>query len=144
MCIRDSILTDKLGDLGKKIHAGRSRNDQVLVAISLYLKHEIMEIKKLTKQFFDILIKKAKKHKNDLMPGYTHFQIAMPSSFGMWFSAYAESLIDSIILFNASKQIVDQNPLGSAAGYGSSFPIDRIQTTEELSLIHISEPTRPY
>ena len=131
------ILTDKLGDLGKKIHAGRSRNDQVLVAISLYLKHEIMEIKKLTKQFFDILIKKAKKHKNDLMPGYTHFQIAMPSSFGMWFSAYAESLIDSIILFNASQQIVDQNPLGSAAGYGSSFPIDRIQTTEELSFSNL-------
>ena len=127
------ILTTKLGDLGKKIHTGRSRNDQILVAISLYLKNEIIEIKKLSKQFFDILIKKAKKHKNDLMPGYTHLQIAMPSSFGMWFSAYAECLIDDIILLNASKNIVDQNPLGSAAGYGSSFPIDRDETTKELS-----------
>jgi len=127
------VLTDKLGSLGKKIHAGRSRNDQVLVAICLYLKNEIGEIKELTKQLFDLLIRKAKKHKDDFMPGYTHFQIAMPSSFGMWFSAYAECLIDDIILINASEKIVDQNPLGSAAGYGSSFPIDRIQTTKELS-----------
>ena len=131
------ILTRELGDLGKKIHTGRSRNDQVLVAICLYLKNEIHEIKKLTKQFFDILIKKAKKHKNDLIPGYTHLQIAMPSSFGMWFSAYAECLIDDIILLNASKNIVDQNPLGSAAGYGSSFPIDRYETTKELSFSNL-------
>ena len=109
-------LTNKLGDLGKKIHTGRSRNDQILVALQLYLKKELNDIKLLTKTFFDLLIILAKKNKNYLMPGYTHFQIAMPSSFGLWFSAYAESLIDDIEFLNLAKFFVNQNPLGSAAG----------------------------
>lgn len=126
------LLTEKLGDTGKKIHTARSRNDQVLVDIHLYLKDEISEIKKLTAALFDLLISLSKKYENVLLPGYTHLQIAMPSSFGMWFSAYAETLIDDVVLLNAAQQIVDQNPLGSAAGYGSSFPIDRSFTTQEL------------
>ena len=119
-------LTQKLGDLGKKIHTGRSRNDQILVAIQLYLKKEINDIKLLAKTFFDLLIDLAKKNKNYLMPGYTHFQIAMPSSFGLWFSAYAESLIDDVEFLNLAKFFVNQNPLGSAAGFGSSFNISLI------------------
>ncbi|HET8803410.1 MAG TPA: argininosuccinate lyase [Aequorivita sp.] len=126
------LLIQKLGDVGKKIHAARSRNDQVLVALHLYLKHEIEEINALTKNLFDLLLSLAEKHKDVLVPGYTHMQIAMPSSFGLWFSAYAESLIDDIYLLNSVYKIVDQNPLGSAAGYGSSFPIDRKFTTEKL------------
>lgn len=126
------LLTEKLGDAGKKIHTARSRNDQVLVDIHLYLKDEISEIKKLTKELFDLLISLSKKYENIILPGYTHMQIAMPSSFGMWFSAYAEILIDDMILLNAAYKTVDQNPLGSAAGYGSSFPIDRTFTTQEL------------
>lgn len=126
------LLTEKLGDTGKKIHTARSRNDQVLVDIHLYLKDEISEIKKLTKDLFDLLISLSKKYENVLLPGYTHLQIAMPSSFGMWLSAYAETLIDDVVLLNAAQKIVDQNPLGSAAGYGSSFPIDRSFTTQEL------------
>ena len=126
------LLTQKLGDTGKKIHTARSRNDQVLVDVHLYLKDEITEIKVLAKKFFDLLIDLSKKYKEDLLPGYTHFQVAMPSSFGMWFSAYAESLIDDVHLLNAAFKIVDQNPLGSAAGYGSSFPIDRKETTKLL------------
>lgn len=126
------LLTEKLGDTGKKIHTARSRNDQVLVDIHLYLKDEISEIKKLTRELFDLLISLSKKHENVLLPGYTHLQIAMPSSFGMWLSAYAETLIDDVVLLNAAQKIVDQNPLGSAAGYGSSFPIDRSFTTQEL------------
>lgn len=126
------LLTEKLGDTGKKIHTARSRNDQVLVDIHLYLKDEISEIKKLTKELFDLLISLSKKYENILLPGYTHLQIAMPSSFGMWLSAYAETLIDDVVLLNAAQKIVDQNPLGSAAGYGSSFPIDRSFTTQEL------------
>jgi len=126
------LLTRELGDTGKKIHAARSRNDQVLVAIQLYLKNEIAEIKELVKDLFEVLINLAEKHKNTLLPGYTHLQIAMPSSFGLWFSGYAESLIDDVILLQAAIKIVDQNPLGSAAGYGSSFPIDRAFTTQEL------------
>ncbi|MFC6095219.1 argininosuccinate lyase [Flavobacterium qiangtangense] len=126
------LLTEKLGDTGKKIHTARSRNDQVLVDIHLYLKTEISEIKKLTKDLFDLLISLSKKYENVLLPGYTHLQIAMPSSFGMWLSAYAETLIDDVVLLNAAQKIVDQNPLGSAAGYGSSFPIDRSFTTQEL------------
>lgn len=126
------LLTEKLGDTGKKIHTARSRNDQVLVDIHLYLKDEISEIKKLTKGLFDLLISLSKKYENVLLPGYTHLQIAMPSSFGMWLSAYAETLIDDVVLLNAAQKIVDQNPLGSAAGYGSSFPIDRSFTTQEL------------
>ena len=126
------ILTQKLGDLGKKVHTARSRNDQVLVSIHLYLKKEISEIKSLINDFFKLLISLAKKNKDKLLPGYTHFQVAMPSSFGLWFSAYAESLIDDVTLFNAVQKIVDQNPLGSAAGFGSSFPINRETTTKAL------------
>lgn len=126
------LLTEKLGNTGKKIHTARSRNDQVLVDIHLYLKDEISEIKKLTRELFDLLIFLSKKYENVLLPGYTHLQIAMPSSFGMWLSAYAETLIDDMVLLNAVQKIVDQNPLGSAAGYGSSFPIDRSFTTQEL------------
>ena len=127
------VLIQKLGDLGKKIHTARSRNDQVLVALHLYLKEEIKTIKGLTLNFFNLLMDLADQHKNHFLPGYTHFQVAMPSSFGLWFSAYAESLIDDVTLLNAAHQSVDQNPLGSAAGYGSSFPIDRRATTESLN-----------
>lgn len=130
-------LTNKLGDLGKKIHTGRSRNDQILVTLQLYLKKELNDIKLLTKKFFDLLIVLAKKNKNYLMPGYTHFQIAMPSSFGLWFSAYAESLIDDIEFLNLAKFFVNQNPLGSAAGFGTSFDIDRIKTTKELKFDYL-------
>jgi len=126
------VLTQKLGDLGKKIHTARSRNDQVLVALHLYIKSEIETIKELTLSFFKLLMDLADQHKDHYLPGYTHFQVAMPSSFGLWFSAYAESLIDDVTLLNAAHKIVDQNPLGSAAGFGSSFPIDRRATTESL------------
>jgi argininosuccinate lyase len=127
------VLTEKLGDTGKKIHAARSRNDQVLVASQLYLKAELSAIKTEIKELFDLLIQLADQFKEDLMPGYTHLQVAMPSSFGLWFSAYGESLIDDIHFVNAALKVCDQNPLGSAAGYGSSFPIDRAMTTEELA-----------
>ncbi|RMB56952.1 argininosuccinate lyase [Dokdonia sinensis] len=121
-----------LGDTGKKIHTARSRNDQVLVALNLYFKAELSEIKSGIEKLFKTLIDLAETHKNQLIPGYTHLQVAMPSSFGLWFSAYAELLIDDLYLLNAAQQVVDQNPLGSAAGYGSSFPIDREMTTEAL------------
>ena len=126
------ILTERLGDTGKKIHTARSRNDQVLVAMQLYLKEELSEIKHLTKELFNLLLELAAKHKENLLPGYTHLQIAMPSSFGLWFSAYAESLVDDLYFIDAAYKITDQNPLGSAAGYGSSFPIDRSYTTSEM------------
>ncbi len=126
------LLTEKLGDTGKKIHTARSRNDQVLVAMHLYLKDELSEIKSQTKALFDLLMDLAEEHKAVLLPGYTHLQIAMPSSFGLWFSAYAESLIDDLFFINAAYKVTDQNPLGSAAGYGSSFPIDRSFTTKEM------------
>lgn len=126
------LLTVKLGDAGKKIHTARSRNDQVLVDVNLYLKDVVTEFKSQVKTLFDLLMESAEKHQNVLLPGYTHLQIAMPSSFGMWFSAYAETLIDDITMLNAALKIVDQNPLGSAAGYGSSFPINRRFTTKEL------------
>lgn len=125
-------LTQQLGDVGKKIHTARSRNDQVLVAMHLYLKEEINFIKDAAKKLFDTLLALANQHKNVLLPGYTHLQVAMPSSFGLWFSAYAESLIDDVVLMNAAQYMTDQNPLGSAAGYGSSFPIDRNSTTKAL------------
>ena len=128
----ESILTNKLGEVGKKIHTGRSRNDQVLVATQLYLKDEINEIKSLTKKLFNVLMKLSETNKDHLLPGYTHLQVAMPSSFGLWFSAYAESLIDDVMYLNTAFKINDQNPLGSAAGYGSSFNIDRDYTTKEL------------
>ena len=126
------ILTEKLGDTGKKIHTARSRNDQVLVAMQLYLKEELSEIKLQTKELFYLLLELAEKYKGILLPGYTHFQIAMPSSFGLWFSAYAESLVDDLYFIDSAFKIADQNPLGSAAGYGSSFPIDRSYTTAEM------------
>ena len=126
------LLTERLGDTGKKIHTARSRNDQVLTAMQLLLKDELTEIKALTKELFTTWMGLAEQYKNDLLPGYTHLQVAMPSSFGLWFSAYAESLIDDVILLNAAHKICDQNPLGSAAGYGSSFPIDRNHTTAAL------------
>ena len=126
------MLTLSLGDTGKKIHTARSRNDQVLVAMHLYLKDELTEIKSLTKSLFDLLLDKAEEYKEVMLPGYTHLQIAMPSSFGLWFSAYAESLIDDLYFIDAAYKVVDQNPLGSAAGYGSSFPIDRSYTTKEM------------
>ncbi len=122
-----------IGASAKKIHTARSRNDQVLVDLHLYIKDEILSIRSLIKDLFEVLIELSKQHKNVLMPGYTHFQVAMPSSFGLWFSAYAESLIDDLIHLNAAYQISDQNPLGSAAGYGSSFPIDRELTTRLLA-----------
>ncbi|MCX2718154.1 argininosuccinate lyase [Lentiprolixibacter aurantiacus] len=124
------LLTQKLGDTGKKIHTARSRNDQVLVAMQLYLKDEIKSIETAVSELFTLLITLAETHKSVLIPGYTHLQIAMPSSFGLWFSCYAESLIDDIHLLKAARKITDQNPLGSAAGYGSSFNIDRSYTTE--------------
>jgi argininosuccinate lyase len=126
------LLTVKLGDTGKKIHTARSRNDQVLVDVNLYLKDVVIAFKQQVKDLFDLLMASAEKHQNVLLPGYTHLQIAMPSSFGMWFSAYAETLIDDITILNAALKVVDQNPLGSAAGYGSSFPINRTFTTKEL------------
>ena len=127
------ILTEKLGDLGKKIHTARSRNDQVLVAIQLFIKTELTQVKKEVVSLFDLLMDLAERHQNDLLPGYTHMQVAMPSSFGLWFSAYAESLIDDVAFLNTAIELTDQNPLGSAAGFGSSFPIDREMTTKELN-----------
>ncbi|MEE1898458.1 argininosuccinate lyase [Flavobacterium rakeshii] len=126
------LLTEKVGDAGKKIHTARSRNDQVLTDVHLYLKAELTTIKQQVKELFDLLMAMANEHQNVLLPGYTHLQVAMPSSFGMWFSAYAESLIDDVVMLNAALTVTDQNPLGSAAGYGSSFPIDRTFTTNEL------------
>ncbi|RLD27164.1 MAG: argininosuccinate lyase [Bacteroidetes bacterium] len=125
-------LTKKYGEVGKKIHTARSRNDQVLVALQLFYKDNLKLINEKTKTFFDTLLKLAETYKDNLLPGYTHLQVAMPSSFGLWFSAYAELLIDDVYLLNAALKTVDQNPLGSAAGYGTSFPIDREFTTQEL------------
>ena len=126
------VLVDKLGEIGKKIHTGRSRNDQVLVAMHLFLLDSLNDIKSLVVSLFDVLMKLSNSHKDKLMPGYTHLQVAMPSSFGLWFSAYAESLIDDIIFINSAIKVLDQNPLGSAAGFGSSFNIDRNFTTKDL------------
>ena len=126
-------LTQRLGDAGKKIHTARSRNDQVLVALQLYYKDNLMALQKQVRALFDTLLNLAEQHKSELLPGYTHLQVAMPSSFGLWFSAYAEALIDDVIMLQSAQKIVDQNPLGSAAGYGSSFPIDREMTTNLLN-----------
>jgi argininosuccinate lyase len=126
------MLTEKIGDIGKKIHAGRSRNDQSLLDIKLFIKEEIKIIVEKTEPVFEKLLFLSEKHKSDLLPGYTHFQLAMPSSFGLWFGAYAESLSDDLELLIAAYNVVDKNPLGSGAGYGSSFPLDRKQTTELL------------
>ncbi len=126
------LLTRRLGDVGKKIHSGRSRNDQVLVDLKLYLREEIREITEDVKRLFDRLQTLSEEYKEVLMPGYTHLQVAMPSSFGLWFGAYAESLVDDVRLLSAAYDTVNQNPLGSAAGYGSSFPLNRTMTTELL------------
>jgi argininosuccinate lyase len=125
-------LTKKLGDVGKKIHSGRSRNDQVLVDIKLFLRDEIKQITTEVKTFFDLLIAQSEKYQNHLLPGYTHLQLAMPSSFGLWFGAYAEGLVDDLITLQAAYRVTNKNPLGSAAGYGSSFPINRTLTTKLL------------
>jgi argininosuccinate lyase len=125
-------LTRELGDIGKKIHSGRSRNDQVLVDIRLYLRFEIGAIVAEVKNLFDLLIVQSEKFKSHLLPGYTHFQLAMPSSFGLWFGAYAESLVDDLHTMYGAFRVVNKNPLGSAAGYGSSFPLNRTMTTELL------------
>lgn len=123
-----------LGDIGKKIHTGRSRNDQVLLAIKMYLRSEIFEIADLVKKLFKILLNLAERYDKVLMPGYTHYQIAMPSSFGLWFSAFAESLSEDLELLSVALSSTSKNPLGSGSGYGSSFPLDRVFTTQELGL----------
>ena len=128
----EAMLTERLGEVGKKIHSGRSRNDQVLVDIKLYLKEEILIIKEEVLQLFELLQSLSEEHKGGLLPGYTHAQIAMPSSFGLWFGAYAEALVDDMYTLVSAWKVADQNPLGSAAGYGSSFPLDREMTTKEL------------
>ncbi len=125
-------LTRSLGDIGKKVHAGRSRNDQVITALKLYTKNRIEEIALGVKVLFDLFLEKSGKYEKILMPGYTHLQVAMPSSFGLWFGAYAESLTDDLILLKAAHEVVDKNPLGSAAGYGNSFPLNRDMTTTDL------------
>ena len=126
------LLTRRLGDIGKKIHSGRSRNDQVLVDIKLFLKDEVVTLRNEVLALFDTLQKLSEKHKDTLLPGYTHGQVAMPSSFGLWFGAYAEALADDMYMLKGAYNVTDQNPLGSAAGYGSSFPLDRQMTTDLL------------
>ena len=126
------LLTQRIGEAGKKIHSGRSRNDQVAVDIKLYLRAEIARVKQEVKQLFDLLLAQSEKYKDKLMPGYTHLQIAMPSSFGLWFGAYAESLVDDLELLAGAWHITNKNPLGSGAGYGSSFPLNREFTTRAL------------
>ena len=128
----EMMLTESLGDVGKKIHSARSRNDQVLVDIKLFLRAELISMSAAVQSFFTLLQEKSEAHKNDLLPGYTHLQLAMPSSFGLWLGAYAESLVDDMTMLQAAYTIVNKNPLGSAAGYGSSFPINRKRTTELL------------
>jgi len=126
------LLTTRIGEAGKKIHSGRSRNDQVAVDIKLYLRAQVLALKEEVAQLFDLLIKLSEQYKDKLLPGYTHLQIAMPSSFGLWFGAYAESLVDDLEVLAAAYQVADKNPLGSGAGYGSSFPLNRTMTTELL------------
>ncbi len=126
------MLTRKLGDVGKKIHSGRSRNDQVLVDLKLFTREQIKQVAEATEDLFHVLISQSNKYKDVLMPGYTHLQIAMPSSFGLWFGAYAESLADDMLFLQSAYKICNRNPLGSAAGYGSSFPLDREMTTRLL------------
>lgn len=126
------LLTQKLGDIGKKIHSARSRNDQVLVDIKMFLRHEIQSLVEEMQTLFIVLQEQSEKYKDYLLPGYTHLQLAMPSSFGLWFGAYAESLVDDTVLLQGAYKVVNKNPLGSAAGYGSSFPINRTLTTQLL------------
>ena len=132
------LLTQKLGDVGKKIHSARSRNDQVLVDVKLFLRNEIEELVHTVQPFFQLLISQSEKYKEHLFPGYTHLQLAMPSSFGLWFGAYAESLVDDMITLEAAYEVVNKNPLGSAAGYGSSFPINRTLTTKLLGFADLN------
>ena len=132
------MLTRKLGDIGKKIHSGRSRNDQVLVDLKLFMRSEIEKVAESVEHLFKTLITKSNEHKYDLIPGYTHLQVAMPSSFGLWFGAYAESLADDLEVLKAAYKIVNRNPLGSAAGYGSSFPLNRSMTTTLLGFDSIN------
>ena len=127
------LLTERIGEIGKKIHSGRSRNDQVAVDIKLYLRAEVQKIKTEVSDFFDLLISQSENYKGNLLPGYTHLQIAMPSSFGLWFGAYAESLVDDLEVLAAAFQVINKNPLGSGAGYGSSFPLNRALTTKLLN-----------
>lgn len=134
----EAMLTKRLGEVGKKIHSGRSRNDQVLVDIKLYLKEEILRIKEEVITLFSLLQSLSEQHKEVLLPGYTHAQIAMPSSFGLWFGAYAEALVDDMHTLVAAWKVADQNPLGSAAGYGSSFPLDREMTTQSMGFATLS------
>lgn len=131
------LLTERIGAIGKKIHSGRSRNDQVAVDIKLYLRAQVLAVKDEAKELFDLLIQQSEKYRNVLLPGYTHLQIAMPSSFGLWFGAYAESLVDDLEMLAAAYQVANKNPLGSGAGYGSSFPLNRSRTTE---LLHFAAP----
>ena len=126
------LLTRRLGDIGKKIHSGRSRNDQVLVDLKLFLKDEVLKLRDEVLALFSTLQKLSEEHKNILLPGYTHGQVAMPSSFGLWFGAYAEALADDMYMLRGAYNVTDQNPLGSAAGYGSSFPLNRQMTTDLL------------
>ena len=126
------LLTRRLGDIGKKIHSGRSRNDQVLVDLKLFLKDEVLKLKEEVLALFSTLQKLSEEHKDVLLPGYTHGQVAMPSSFGLWFGAYAEALADDMYMLRGAYNVTDQNPLGSAAGYGSSFPLNRQMTTDLL------------
>jgi argininosuccinate lyase len=136
----EMVLTAKLGDTGKKIHTGRSRNDQVMVDVKLFLRDEIREIAQLSMSLARMLLKQAETNKDVLMPGYTHMQVAMPSSFGLWFGGYAEALADDLTYLQGIHAVVNQNPLGSAAGFGSSFPVDRELTTQLLDFqgLHIS------
>lgn len=126
------MLTRRLGDKGKKIHSGRSRNDQVLLDLKLFTRAQIQELVEEIDSLFGVLIAQSERYKDVLLPGYTHLQVAMPSSFGLWFGAYAESLVDDLQLLQAAYRICNRNPLGSAAGYGSSFPLNRTLTTELL------------
>src|SRR6476469_4863750 len=132
------LLTEKLGDTGKKIHSARSRNDQVLVDIKLFLRDEIEKTVHTVQSFFELLIAQSEKYKSYLLPGYTHLQLAMPSSFGLWFGAYAEGLVDDVIILKSAYDVVNKNPLGSAAGYGSSFPINRTLTTQLLGFADLN------
>lgn len=134
----ESLLTEHLGDSGKKIHSARSRNDQVLVDVKLFLRNELEELVKTVESFFALLQTQSEKYKDHLLPGYTHLQLAMPSSFGLWFGAYAESLVDDLVTVKAAYDVVNKNPLGSAAGYGSSFPINRTLTTQLLGFADLN------
>jgi argininosuccinate lyase len=133
------LLTSRIGDTGKKIHSGRSRNDQVAVAIKLFLRARIEGIREQVQDLFELLLELSERHKADLLPGYTHLQLAMPSSFGLWFGAYAESLVDDMEVLAAAYRVTNKNPLGSGAGYGSSFPLNRTMTTNALGFAALNQ-----